>query len=75
MILERLDLVQAAALLDHGRHSVDLVAGQLQDVVNAVKNNLNNLRVFAAKQITERRDDALLNEIGNLLFVAGNCQI
>ena len=47
----------------------------LSSSVCTIEFYLNNLRVFAAKQITERRDDALLNEIGNLLFVAGNCQI
>ena len=46
VVLQALDLVEAAAALDHLRHRVHLFAGELQNVVDAVKDNLKKANNF-----------------------------
>ena len=45
VVLQALDLVEAAAALDHLRHRVHLFAGELQNVVDAVKDNLKKSEI------------------------------
>ena len=44
MVLQALDLVQPAALLYHARDGLQVGAGHLQQVVDAVKDDLYDLR-------------------------------
>ena len=43
VLLQTLDLVETAALLDRATHRLRVLARQLQDVVDAVENDLHNL--------------------------------
>ena len=49
VVLQALDLVEAAAALDHLRHRVHLFAGELQNVVDAVKDNLQESEQFSLR--------------------------
>lgn len=75
MILETLDLVEAAALLDHVGDGLNVAAGHLEEVVDAVEDDLDDLGVLAAEEAAEGRDDALLDQVCHLLLAAGDGQV
>ena len=81
VVLERLDLVEAAALLDLLRHEVQElldplmrrihrilrhVLGVLEHVAQAVEHDRDHLRVFHRQKLTQWRDHTYTRNIKNI---------
>ena len=55
-----------SAFLNKVSNRFSLVIGHLQDIAEAVENNLNNLGVLHCQQIAEWRDHLLLDQVCDL---------
>lgn len=55
-----------SAFLDKVSNRFSLIVCHLEDIAEAVKNNLHDLGVLHYQQVAEWRDHLLLNQVGNL---------
>ena len=58
-----------STLLYEGTHTLDRVGGHLEDVVDPVKDDLDDLRVLDIEQSAEGRDDSELDNMRHLVVV------
>jgi hypothetical protein len=75
VILQTFNLIETTALFNHGSHHLNFGLSQLENVVDTIKNHLNDLGVLATQKVTEWRDDTLFNKIGDLNLIAGNGEV
>lgn len=78
MVLQVLDLVEAGALFDLRRHGDEVLfvgGGHLEYVGDAVEDDDEYLRVVGGEELTEGRENALLQHVRHLFTLAWQCQV